>query len=202
MSTSATRAGTYFNYTVLFDRSDPTFSPETIIKMNTETAKARSEIADLIGTSASFTSYMIELDEVPQWSIAPSSTDVTNSTANFTATVSSDGIVCMVCSDYKDMSTAAWQAQAGLNSKNELSEFGYCQDAYESSQLDFYVDGLDDGTGYYCYFTACSTYPLWPSCIEGDEFSGIAHVYIKTMNTTTESSIFLTIGVLIIMIFN
>ncbi|CAG9328924.1 unnamed protein product [Blepharisma stoltei] len=202
VTTSKYKPGTLFNYTVLFDRSKPQYTSAMILQMNSQSSLAKAAVQSLVGSAPTFSSFAITSDEIPQWSIAPSTLGVTDTSAFFTATTDTDGITCFMCATSKSPATLASQVLVGLTTNNTNSTIYHCIDTYENTPMNFYIGNLSPGTTYYCYFTACSSYPLWPSCIEGDDYSGVAHVYAKMKNRTTSGGWILTIGLLACLIIS
>ncbi|CAG9323210.1 unnamed protein product [Blepharisma stoltei] len=174
-----------FTYNVLYDRSKPYYSPSKIIA-NIDEIQLTSDLYKLVGVSPTLSSGSVTTQTTPSWVAAPVNGTVGETSAVFTATSTQDGIVCVSCTEsvISDKNVYAWQVVDGLDG-NSLEAYADCENSTATVNTTLTVSGLTQGTVYYCYFTACNSYPLWPSCIDYTSTTPLASV---TINTTTPVS--------------
>jgi len=197
-----TVATTTFTYNVLYDRKNPAYSPSVILN-NLDRTLATSSLTTIAGSAPTYVTAAVSTGSTPSWVSAPASSSVSDTTATFIATSTQAGEICVSCATSAVTGTTyAWQVIVGLDAQSDVA-FGSCADSTASTNTTLTVTGLANGTAYNCYFTACNSYPLWPSCIDATATTSLAKVSVTTDTVTpTSSATIMSVFAVFFLIFN
>ncbi|CAG9314827.1 unnamed protein product [Blepharisma stoltei] len=192
---------TTFTYNVLYDRSK-SYTPANIIA-NIDQTQLSSDLTTLVGTSPTLTSGTAASATTPTWATAPAYSTVGETSAAFTATSTVAGTVHVSCTEsvISGKNVYAWQVIDGLDGNSEIA-YAATNNSTASTSTTLTVSGLTGGTTYYCYFTACNSYPLWPTCIDYSSTASLAMVTIKTTTPDDDSAMVLGAIAGLFLIFN
>lgn len=180
---SLSEESTFFEWNVLFDRRLTTFTPRDVVTQPANLALAKTDLvlkgyAD--STSTVFFDYSVITADTPaQFSADPTFSSATSTTATFSVTTTIRGLACVACAREHNEATSPQQVQAGLTAASAQADGADCAATEESVATDLIAEGLTPGTEYFCYFTVCSEYPLWPTCREGSS-SGLFMLELRT----------------------
>ncbi|CAG9312582.1 unnamed protein product [Blepharisma stoltei] len=191
-SSSGSTTTTTFVYNVLSDSRYPAYTSSGMISnLNTNQAQATSDFSSALAltSTALGTSTAVTTGTAPSWSTAPAKTANTDTSATFTAASSQAGTIYVSCTD-NDLTgriTYAWQVTNGLDATTEKVPSANVASVATTSET-LTVSGLSAGTSYACYFTACNSYPVTPSCIEYTSTTPLQSITFKTSGSSSSDS--------------
>mmetsp|Transcript_15879 Transcript_15879/g.15835 ORF Transcript_15879/g.15835 Transcript_15879/m.15835 type:complete len:2183 (-) Transcript_15879:22-6570(-) len=197
-TSSGTSTTTTLTYNVLSDSRYPAYtSSGAISNLNTNSAQATSDFSTQLAltSTAMGTSAAIQTGTAPSWSSAPSKTGMTDTSATFTATSSQAGTIYATCSsnDLTGHITYAWQVTNGLDSTTEKVPSANVASVASTAET-LTVSGLTAGTPYVCYFTACNSYPVTPTCIDYTSTTPLSSISFTTSGSSGTDSSAVMIG--------
>ncbi|CAG9312563.1 unnamed protein product [Blepharisma stoltei] len=187
-----TTTTTTFTYNVLSDNRYPAYTSSGMISnLNTNQAQATSDFSSTLAltSTALGTSTAISTGSAPAWSTAPAKTANTDTSVTFTAASTQAGTIYVSCTD-NDLTariTYAWQVSQGLDATTEIVPSASVAAVATTSET-LTVTGLTAGTSYACYFTACNSYPVTPSCIEYTSTTPLQSITFKTSGSSGDDS--------------
>ncbi|CAG9312558.1 unnamed protein product [Blepharisma stoltei] len=187
-----TSSTTTFTYNVLSDSRYPAYTSSAMISnLNTNQAQATSDFSSTLSLTATSlgTSTAVSTGTTPTWSTAPAKTASTDTSATFTAASSQAGTIYVSCTD-NDLTgriTYAWQVTNGLDATTEKVPSANVASVAATSET-LTVTGLSAGTSYACYFTACNSYPVTPSCIDYSSNNPLKSISFKTSGSSGSDS--------------
>ena len=153
-----------FSYYLLYGRWEGNIVPEKFTEQASQNSAALkqelSELTEVEPKNIEINFDKQEYESTPEFIEEPDPFDIRRDEINFEIEVSSPGLVVTVCTQ-KDQTPLAEQIYLGVNS--EYKEASSARTPIRSIN-EVTIEDLEKETDYYCYFTACDNYPLWPNC--------------------------------------